>query len=175
MARPLPPRKVPRKRGTTNRKAPSSQRVANQPSGEGEHLLAFDDRIVPLVFQSNKRARRIIIRLDHFHARVVVVLPSRATRDQGRRFALLSHELAGRAHRLHLDGLMLRGIAHHDTELTTLASIDRYLGDHSRHVQIQAIRLGAVHNAEAAALLGDALLFDDLRNVIHVSLTLRSM
>jgi predicted metal-dependent hydrolase len=90
MARPLPPRKTPRKRGTTNRKAPSSQRVANQPSGEGEHLLAFDDRIVPLVFQSNKRARRIIIRLDHFHARVVVVLPSRATRDQGRRFALLN-------------------------------------------------------------------------------------
>src|SRR5260221_9970469 len=90
MARPLPPRKVPRKRGTTNRKAPSSQRVANQPSGEGDHLLAFDDRVVPLVFQSNKRARRIIIRLDHFHARVVVVLPSRATRDQGRRFALLN-------------------------------------------------------------------------------------
>ena len=82
--------KVPRKRGTTIRKAQSSQRVANQPSGEGEHLLAFDDRIVPLVFQSNKRARRIIIRLDHFHARVVVVLPSRATRDQGRRFALLN-------------------------------------------------------------------------------------
>ncbi len=46
--------------------------------------------LVPLVFQSNKRARRIIIRLDHFHARVVVVLPSRATRDQGRRFALLN-------------------------------------------------------------------------------------
>jgi len=90
MARPLPPRKVPRKRGTSNRKAQSSQRVANQPSGDGEHLLAFDDRIVPLVFQSNKRARRIIIRLDHFHARVVVVLPSRATRDQGRRFALLN-------------------------------------------------------------------------------------
>ena len=43
MARPLPPRKVPRKRGTSNRKAQSSQRVANQPSGEGEHLLAFDN------------------------------------------------------------------------------------------------------------------------------------
>src|ERR1700757_1381753 len=90
MARPLPPRKSSRKRGTTNRKVQSSQRVATQPSGEGEHLLAFDDRVVPLVFQPNKRARRIIIRLDHFHARVVVVLPSRATRDQGRRFALLN-------------------------------------------------------------------------------------
>ena len=50
----------------------------------------MDDKLVPLVFQSNKRARRIIIRLDHFHARVVIVLPSRATRDQGRRFALLN-------------------------------------------------------------------------------------
>ena len=90
MARPLPPRPAPRKRATPGKKSPSSQRVANQPSLDGEHILAIDDKLVPLVFQSNKRARRIIIRLDHFHARVVVVLPSRATRDQGRRFALLN-------------------------------------------------------------------------------------
>jgi predicted metal-dependent hydrolase len=90
MARPLPPRRAPRKRGAPKRKTQSSLRVANQPSADGEHTLAFDDKVVPLVFQPNKRARRIIIRLDHFHARVVVVLPSRATRDQGRRFALLN-------------------------------------------------------------------------------------
>lgn len=42
------------------------------------------------MFLPNKRARRIIIRLDHGKARIVVVLPSRATRDQGRRFALLN-------------------------------------------------------------------------------------
>src|SRR5260221_14555135 len=90
MARPLQSRPAPRKRPAPTKKIPSSQRVANQPSADGEHLLAVDDMLVPLVFQSNKRARRIIIRLDHFHARVVVVLPSRATRDQGRRFALLN-------------------------------------------------------------------------------------
>lgn len=48
------------------------------------------DRRVPLVFQSNKRARRIILRFDHGQGRIVVVLPRRATLEQGRRFALLN-------------------------------------------------------------------------------------
>ena len=90
MARSLPPRPAPRKRPTPSKKTPTYQRVANAPSADAEQVLALDDKLVPLVFQSNKRARRIIIRLDHFHARVVIVLPSRATRDQGRRFALLN-------------------------------------------------------------------------------------
>src|SRR5262245_8791739 len=75
------------------RKIPSNQRVANQTEAPGEadrEVLSFHDRRVPLVFLQNKRARRIIIRLDHGEGRIVVVLPSRATRDQGRRFALLN-------------------------------------------------------------------------------------
>ena len=50
----------------------------------------MDNRRVPLMFQPDKRARRIIIRVDHGNAGIVVVLPPRSTRDQGRRFALLN-------------------------------------------------------------------------------------
>ena len=53
-------------------------------------MLAVDNRRVPLMFQPDKRARRIIIRVDHGNAGIVVVLPPRSTRDQGRRFALLN-------------------------------------------------------------------------------------
>jgi len=48
---------------------------------------AVGDRIVPLLFEKNGRARRIIIRLDHGGG-IVVVLPARATKEDGRRFAL---------------------------------------------------------------------------------------
>ncbi len=53
----------------------------------GSNLLAVGDRIVPLLFEKNGRARRIIIRLDHGGG-IVVVLPARATKEDGRRFAL---------------------------------------------------------------------------------------
>lgn len=45
---------------------------------------------MPLIYQTNKRARRIILRFDHGEGRIVVVLPRRATLEQGRRFALLN-------------------------------------------------------------------------------------
>ena len=90
MSRPSNPLRTPQRRPADGRKSLINHKVANQPGLEGEHLLAVDDQLVPLVFQPNKRARRIIIRLDQFQARVVVVLPARATRDQGRRFALLN-------------------------------------------------------------------------------------
>ncbi|MGH6933072.1 MAG: M48 family metallopeptidase [Dongiaceae bacterium] len=48
------------------------------------------DRRVPLVYQPNKRARRIILRFDHGQSRIIVVLPKRATLEDGRRFALLN-------------------------------------------------------------------------------------
>src|SRR6266700_563420 len=53
----------------------------------GSNVLAVGDRIVPLLFEKNGRARRIIIRLDHGGG-IVVVLPARATKEDGRRFAL---------------------------------------------------------------------------------------
>ncbi len=53
-------------------------------------MLTVADRRVPLVFMQNKRARRIILRFDHGQGRIVVVLPRRATLEQGRRFALLN-------------------------------------------------------------------------------------
>lgn len=69
------------------------QRPANDPGKRPkglERTLTVADRRVPLVFQPNKRARRIILRLDHGEGRIVVVLPKRATIEQGRRFALLN-------------------------------------------------------------------------------------
>src|SRR3954470_23115117 len=57
------------------------------PATESE-LLRLGDRAVPLTFRQSQRARRIIIRLDRDRPGVVVVLPRRATREQGRRFAL---------------------------------------------------------------------------------------
>jgi predicted metal-dependent hydrolase len=58
-----------------------------QPAIIGSNLLAVGDRVVPLLFEKNERARRIIIRLDHGGG-IVVVLPARATKEDGRRFAL---------------------------------------------------------------------------------------
>ena len=67
--------------------AASSQRSRSQPAIIGSNLLAVGDRAVPLVFEKNERARRIIIRLDHGGS-IVVVLPARATKEDGRRFVL---------------------------------------------------------------------------------------
>lgn len=53
-------------------------------------ILTVADRRVPLVYQPNKRARRIILRFDHGQSRIIVVLPRRATPADGRRFALLN-------------------------------------------------------------------------------------
>lgn len=75
------------------RKLFSYQGVANDhrdcPRGRRQ-VLTLADRRVPLVYQTNKRAHRIILRFDHGEGRIVVVLPRRATLEQGRRFALLN-------------------------------------------------------------------------------------
>jgi len=68
-----PPRKT--------RKAPARRAII------GSNLLAVGDRVVPVLFEKNDRARRIIIRMDH-GGRIVVVLPARASKEDGRRFAL---------------------------------------------------------------------------------------
>src|SRR6267142_312760 len=93
---------MPRRRPARSRSQPplpygekifSYQSVAND---HREHLrgrrqvLTVADRRVPLIYQTNKRARRIILRFDHGEGRIVVVLPRRATLAEGRRFALLN-------------------------------------------------------------------------------------
>ncbi|HZT19284.1 MAG TPA: SprT family zinc-dependent metalloprotease [Dongiaceae bacterium] len=67
--------------------AASSPSRRSQAAVIGSNLLSVGDRAVPLVFEKNERARRIIIRLDHGGS-IVVVLPARATKEDGRRFAL---------------------------------------------------------------------------------------
>jgi predicted metal-dependent hydrolase len=57
---------------------------------ERQQVLTLRDRVVPVLYRQNKRARRILIRLDQSTAELVVVLPTRATPAQGRRFALLN-------------------------------------------------------------------------------------
>lgn len=72
-------------------KSPIRQRVKEHPGGGrvvANDSLAVADRRLPLIFLQNKRARRIIIRLDHGASRIVVVLPARATRQQAHRFLL---------------------------------------------------------------------------------------
>jgi hypothetical protein len=69
------------------------QGVANDDRARSKgrrQVLTVADRRVPLIYQTNKRARRIILRFDHGEGRIVVVLPRRATLEQGRRFALLN-------------------------------------------------------------------------------------
>ena len=61
--------------------------LRGQPAIIGSNLLSVGDRAVPLIFEKNERARRIIIRVDHGGS-IVIVLPARATKEDGRRFAL---------------------------------------------------------------------------------------
>jgi len=71
-------------------KAPAKRRRMNEAADLS--LMSFAEREVPLVYQQNRRARRIILRLDYGASRIVVVLPKRTSRDEGRRFALSNKE-----------------------------------------------------------------------------------
>lgn len=55
-------------------------------------MISFASRKVPLVFKQNKRAQRIILRLDHGNSSIIVVLPKRTSRDEGKRFALSNRD-----------------------------------------------------------------------------------
>ena len=91
-------RKVPKSREKiAPKKAPaksSAARAKRRPMAEASdvQMLNFTDRSVPLVFQQNQRARRINMRLDYGSSRIVVVLPKRTTRDEGKRFVLSNKE-----------------------------------------------------------------------------------
>ena len=67
------------------------------------HMMNFETRKVPLVFQQNTRAQRIIMRLDYGAARIVVVLPKRTSRQEGKRFALSNKDwIEERLHQLEI-------------------------------------------------------------------------
>ena len=74
------------------KKNPYFQNVANDPgtAPRAKQVMTLKDRRVLVVYQSDRRARRIILRFDHGHGRIVVVLPKRVTLAQGRQFALLN-------------------------------------------------------------------------------------
>ncbi len=65
--------------------------MSRVPIASGERLrreIALAERRVPLVFKTNPRARRIVLRLDYRRAEIVVVLPRRVSTATGHRFAL---------------------------------------------------------------------------------------
>jgi hypothetical protein len=72
------------------KKNPYFQNVANDPGKppRARQVMTLKDRRVLVVYQSDRRARRIILRFDH--GRIVVVLPKRVSVAEGRRFALLN-------------------------------------------------------------------------------------
>lgn len=51
-------------------------------------MLAIKERSVPLVFKQDRRAQRIILRLDYGSSRIVVVLPKRTSRQEAKNFVL---------------------------------------------------------------------------------------
>jgi predicted metal-dependent hydrolase len=77
-------------RSRTETGAVQKTRVTRKRMSEASdiHMLSFAARKVPLVFKQNSRARRIILRLDYGTSRIIVVLPKRTSRDEGKRFAL---------------------------------------------------------------------------------------
>jgi hypothetical protein len=77
-----------RGKSKTRRRAKPAAKRRRMNEAVDVSLMSFADREVPLVYQQNRRARRIILRLDYGASRIVVVLPKRTSRDEGRRFAL---------------------------------------------------------------------------------------
>jgi predicted metal-dependent hydrolase len=51
-------------------------------------LLSIAEREVPIIFKEDRRAQRIILRLDYGASRIVVVRPKRTSRQEAKRFAL---------------------------------------------------------------------------------------
>jgi predicted metal-dependent hydrolase len=86
-------------RGSTVDKPRAKRR--SMPEASDIHMLNFSTRKVPLVFKQNKRAQRIILRLDHGNSSIIVVLPKRTSRDEGKRFALSNKDWIAQ----HLDQL----------------------------------------------------------------------
>lgn len=83
--------------------------------------------------------------------------------------ALVAHQLPRGADGLHFDRFVFGRIADDDAKLATFTAINRDFCDHLGDVEIQAVGLRAIHDAQSTALLGHALLVDNLRYVIHAT------
>ena len=70
---------------------------------------------------------------------------------------------------MHEDGFVFCRITDDYAQFTAFAAIDVDLRHHLAGIQIQAVRLGTIHDAEATACLCRTFLVDDLRDVIHSS------
>jgi hypothetical protein len=60
-------------------------------------------------------------------------------------------------------------VADDHAEFTALTAINDHFSHHLSGIEIEAVSLGAIHDAQPASLLGYAFLIDDLRYVIHAS------
>ena len=89
--------------------------------------------------------------------------------SEGCRFSLFRHQLPGRTHGLHQNSFVLGSVTDYDAQLAPLAAIDVDFRHHLGRVEIEAVRLGTIHDAEATAFLGCTFFVDDLRDVIHYS------
>ena len=81
----------------------------------------------------------------------------------------LGHQLSGGADCLHSNGIMLGRVADDHAELTTFTAVNEYFGHHPGLIEVEAIGLGTIHDAQPASLLGHAFFVDDLRYIIHAS------
>jgi hypothetical protein len=64
---------------------------------------------------------------------------------------------------------MLGRVADDHAELTTFTAVNDYLGYHLGWIEVEAVGLRTIHDAQSTPLLGHAFFVDDLRYVIHAS------
>jgi hypothetical protein len=64
---------------------------------------------------------------------------------------------------------MLGCVADDHAEFTAFTAVNDDFRHHLAWIEIEAVGLRAIHDAESAPLLGHAFLVDDLRYVIHAS------
>jgi hypothetical protein len=64
---------------------------------------------------------------------------------------------------------MLGRVADDHAEFTALTAVNDHFGHHLAWIEVEAIGLRTIHDAQSTPLLGHAFLVDDLRYVIHAS------
>src|SRR3970282_915378 len=84
------------------------------------------------------------------------------------------HQLPGGADCVHGDGIMLGRVADNHAEFTALTTVNDDFRHHLAGIEVEAVGLRTIHDAQSAPLLGPPSLVDDLRYVIHASWVLLS-
>src|SRR4029077_18702061 len=88
--------------------------------------------------------------------------------------AFLGHQLTGGADSLHDDGIMLGRVADDHAEVTAFTAFNSHFGHHLTWIEVKAVGLRTIHDAQSASLLGYAFLIDALRYGIHACWFLHS-